>query len=277
MHVKVRSFVNDPVLSNSTLHTYMDRGSKIWSLTFTTEFSNECLATASASAQYIDKYDHDHHDALRIVLVQQNASSNGCPDIYQPQKRLFRIDMPQDTAINRILLMNYFESSRGWQSDYQIAILHTDAAVDTKPITSYQTLPLQRIAAATATLPLLLNLSARAETETISVPYYNLQFDIQFANHCEADNGIDVYLLESRSDPANPQRDTLYDWLLVLLRNTDTVTVCTNKAKTEMRHFALRRNYHVDYKRKLLILNPLPLATNRRERPFAAMDIQPTW
>nr|MBA3756595.1 hypothetical protein [Nitrosomonas sp.] len=66
--------------------------------------------------------------------------------------------MPQDTTINRILLTNYFEASRGWKSDYQVAMLNTDGAIGTKPITLYQPLPFHSMVAAAATLPSLFNL-----------------------------------------------------------------------------------------------------------------------
>jgi len=272
MQVTAISFANSPVLSNSTLYaSYTDGEAKVWSLTLEAQFSNECLAAAGATARYIDKHSSGRENGLRIIIVQQNISSDGCPDIYQPQIKKHRIDMPADITINQILLMNYFETYGGWKRKYQVALLDIDQASTAKAATIYQPLPLRPIAP-NATLPTIKNLTITAANgNSTSIPRYTLAFDAQLHNSCDANGEIDVHLIESRSVQVTQDQNTFYDWLLVLQR--PGAARCFNRPRAATQHFSMQRSFHPHYMRNLLILNPILPNTNIQEKPFIDISI----
>lgn len=272
MTLQEMSLVNNPILSGAALHIHANTGSRVWRLSFAAELDNDCLATQGVTARYIDRHSTTNAgDGLRIIMIEQNPSPDGCPEIYQPQQKMFSINMPMDTRIKQILLLNYFAQQRTWQSDYQVAVLAVGQAIATKPPKNqHQPLILQRFGAAT-TLPALSNMVIKADAGTTSTPRYTLAFDAHFANRCDADSGIEVRLIESRSNPNAPVQETMYDWLLVMQRNG--ATRCDAAAQPLTRHFTLQRNLHPHYKRQLLALNPLAPSTTTQKMPFRVLNV----
>lgn len=260
MHVNEFSFVNNPALSNGMLHTNIYSGVKVWSLTLEAQFANECLAAAGATAHYIDNH------GLRILIVQQNISPSGCPDIYQPKEKKLRIDIPVDNSINKILLMNHFGIHHDWLREYQVSILEADNAITTSITSSHQLIPLRSLA--NAALPVLSNLTV----STMPSNRYAIAFDLKFTSSCEANSEIETYIMESRSDPDNPEQNIFHDWLLIF--QPGSTVHCTKTEETVIRHFELNRNYHPHYKRQLLILNPLSLDKWASGKPFTIIPVR---
>lgn len=273
MTLKEMSFVNYPLLTSAVLHTHTDAGTPIWRLSFAAQFANACLTKQGVMARYIDKFSVTNvGNGLRIIMIEQNPSPDGCPEIYQPQQKMFSIDMPKDARIKQILLLNYFAQQHIGRSDYQIAMLAVDQAIASKSPNQHQPLTLQRLGA-TTTLLELSNIAIKADAGTASMPRYTMAFDVHFANPCEADNGIEVRLIESRSNPNAPASETMYDWLLVMQRNG--ATRCDATAQPLTRHFTLQRDLHPYYKRQLLVLNPLiPMAATHK-KPFHVLNVWP--
>ncbi len=273
MTLKEMSFVNYPLLSSASLHTHTGAATPVLRLSFAAQFANACLATQGVMARYIDRFSVTNaRDGLRIIMIEQNPSPDGCPEIYQPQQKMFSIDMSRDAPIKQILLLNYFAPQHTWQSDHQITMLAVDRAIARKSPTQHQPLILQRLGA-TTTLLALSNITIKSDVGTASMPRYVIAFDVHFANRCEADNGIEVRLIESRSNPSAPASQMMYDWLLVMQRNG--ATRCDKTAQPFARHFTLQRDLHPYYKRQLLVLNPLtPMATTPT-KPFHALNVWP--
>ena len=112
--VEILSLTNYPKIIQPSLVIYKN----ILAVKFEASFANDCLLQAGAEAFYVDFPSHESQAQkdTRILLLKQNSTRNGCPEIYQPVRRNYLVLLENTENINHLAFFDQvFSSSDIWK------------------------------------------------------------------------------------------------------------------------------------------------------------------
>lgn len=242
------SLTSQPLVSRATWSA--ERGGSAAAssqLLFDAEYANDCYAAAGLHAQYlVQRGRAPNEQNLAFVLVRQNAVPAGCPELYQPIKRSYRLDAPARWSRDRLAILNVSDAASPRERRLQVAILslqrHRGPMKGARAVLA---------SGAPVELPLLSQLDVSSKITGTDV-VYTLQFTAYFSNACTAATA-DAVILESRIPAGDGTPDPVFDWLLVTAK--DSTQKCATGETSVTRRFKLTQRVRSDYSRVVAVAN----------------------
>jgi hypothetical protein len=175
------------------LEPHLSRAEASWSVTFTAEFANSCLADQGMALRYLDVA----AAGSRLLLGEQQPPPDGCPEIYRPVRRSQRFVMPVSADVQELIWLDLVDG----QQPYRMRVTDADAGA-----VSGQALNAQAIAA-------IVPMVERAELVGGTAPA--VSFEVPLAATC-AEAALRLVLLDGRSAVEGRNVEHAVAWLLLL-------------------------------------------------------------
>ena len=255
----VHSFTNDPEILSPGFQVTADS----WLLHFNARFANSCLADQGARILYTDLASRDPAtgDAVRLVRVEQklDPDGQGCPEIFNPVRRAYQVNMPVPaTATSRLLLMDCREETPHRLSDLQLCSFDTrekrqrvqdlgvSPPIKALAIPDHNRLPVIR------NIGISIGERTPSTEMTVESIQYSLRFEVVFPSVCHSEKGIEIEVIESRTGVSDVSGVPVLEWLSIVNRNSSNCKI----DREVIRHYQVVRQARVDYRRSLVIINP---------------------
>lgn len=235
---RIQSLTNHPLLSNVRWVSATSASS----IFFDVQFPNYCLLSSGISASHFDR------PGIGIVRIEQRQTPDGCPDIFEPVLKSYRIDLPASSVASRLLFLNAIDSESPEERQLKIATIQRRPPSKTAPIkkeVELLTLPRQH------QLPLLSSVNVESESDS-SYVQYRLQFNITFANACLAAH-TDALILEGRMPRRVSTAEPVYDWIWI--KSKDAQPRCPEENAPVTKKFLLSHRVRSDSGRVIVLTN----------------------
>lgn len=246
---QIQSLTNHPLLSNvrwTGTEPIPTAGGRIF---FDVQFPNSCLMSSGISASYFARTGPglDRRD-LSFILIEQKSAPDGCPEIFEPVMRSYRLDLPASTFTDRLLFLNVVNSESPQERRLQIATVkkrskHKAAPADTGP--ELLTLTRQN------KLPVLSNVNVETKSDREYVQY-RLQFSVTFINACQAAHA-DALIFEGRMPARANMLEPAYDWIWI--KPGGVQSRCPEEISPVTKRFSLSHRVRSDYGRVIVLTN----------------------
>lgn len=262
------SLASQPLVSRATWSAELGPSATASSqLLFDAEYANDCYAAAGLHAQYlVQRGRAPNEQNLVFVLVRQNAVPAGCPVLYQPIKRSYRLEVPAQLSRDRLAILNVSDAASPRERCLQVAILslqpHRGLMSDARAALA---------SGAPVELPLLSKLQVRSKIIGTDV-IYTLQFTAQLANTCTAATAAAV-IMESRIPAGDGTHEPVFDWLLVTAK--DSTQKCAIGEASVTRRFKFTQRVRSDYPRVVAVANAVAGARTPAPMSIVAHRVWP--
>ena len=247
-----RSLASNPEI----FHPGLRKGNGAWELYFDARFLNDCLADTGIRVVYSDlgNTSFDENEDIRLVEVVQKVNPAGCPDIYMPVQRRYRAEMLPAKGVQRVVLMNCFDSASPTDSELQICSLVLGQA---RPRMDEEKSYIQAVAEPRSQsdyLPVITNVQVSGHLSDGGRFFnFSLSFDVVFPSRYHAKKGIEVEMIESPLGVSDRTGSAVLDWLAVV--NPGVSGCPADNGEPIVRRYEVSRSVRSDYRRKLVVIN----------------------